>query len=79
MAIGREQGDVEGQLWLVRPELIESQGGVSGIAQEGLTIPWPVFSAMIFFGIGIIVGPAILGLTTGGQNYLKRAAEQRFA
>ena len=76
MAIGREQSDVDGLVWLARPELAGSPG-IAGIG-DGLMIPWPVFAAMIAFGIGIFVGPALFSLSTGGQEYLKRAAERRF-
>lgn len=49
------------------------------IAQEGVTIPTPVFVGIIFFGLGVLLGPSVWATTQGGSEWLARKAKERLA
>lgn len=47
------------------------------IAQEGVTIPTPVFVGLICFGLGVVLGPSVIASTKGGSEWLARKARER--
>jgi hypothetical protein len=53
-------------------------GSVSeAVAQEGVTIPTPVFTFFIGLGLGIVFGPAIWASTKGGSEWMAKKARER--
>jgi len=69
--------------WLDIPDLPNRGTGLisaSPIGQdEGVTIPTPVFVGIVMFGLGMFIGPALLASTSGGRDYLERAAKLKFS
>lgn len=47
------------------------------IAANGVTIPTPVFVGFITFGLGVLLGPALLATTAGGQRWMERQIKER--
>lgn len=47
------------------------------IAQEGVTIPTPVFVGLICFGLGVVLGPSLIASTQAGSEWLARKARER--
>lgn len=47
------------------------------IAQEGITIPTPVFVGIICFGLGVVLGPSIIASTQAGSEWLAKKARER--
>ena len=45
---------------------------------QGVTIPTPIFTALIAFGAGILFGPAIIASTRGGSRWLEEQAKAGF-
>lgn len=54
------------------PECLTVLEGISGIE-----IPTPLFAGMIGFGIGVILGPALLSATKSGAQRLENIAQQK--
>ena len=46
------------------------------IAQDegGVTLPTPLFVGLLAFGFGMLLGPAIIASTEGGQKWLEKQA-----
>jgi len=44
------------------------------IAQEGITIPGTLFWSLIAFGVGVILGPALIASTAEGRRWLEEQA-----
>lgn len=74
----------EGIGWWLRPDdLVTERPGLSMSAgqisqSEGITIPTPVFAALVAGALGVFFGPALLSLSAGGRDYLDRAAKGKF-
>ena len=47
--------------------------GESLIAQ-GVTIPTPLFVGLLSFGLGMLLGPALIATTSGGRDWLEKQA-----
>lgn len=55
-------------------------GSISeAIAQDGVTIPTPVFVGLIAFGLGVVLGPSLIASTQAGSEWLARKARARLA
>ena len=44
-----------------------------------VTIPTPVFVGIVFFGLGVLLGPSVWATTQGGSEWLARKARERLA
>jgi DNA-directed RNA polymerase subunit M/transcription elongation factor TFIIS len=42
-----------------------------------VTIPTPVFVGLISFGLGVLLGPALLATTAAGQSWMERQIRER--
>jgi len=51
--------------------------GIEVIAQNGVTIPTPLFVGLVAFAFGMLLGPAIIATTSGGQKWLEEQARAR--
>ena len=61
---------------------LRSEGISRRISQdipEHVTIPTTVVVGLTLLAVGIFFGPALLSLSSGGRDYLSRAAQQKFA
>jgi hypothetical protein len=47
------------------------------IAENGVTIPTPVFVGFICFGVGVLLGPSFWATTQGGSEWLAKKARER--
>lgn len=41
---------------------------------QGVTIPTPLFIGVIAFGLGVLLGPALIATTTEGRSWLEKQA-----
>ncbi len=41
---------------------------------QGVTIPTPLFIGVLMFGIGVLLGPALIATTDGGRRWLEKQA-----
>ena len=46
---------------------------------EAVTIPTTVVVGLTLHAVGIFFGPALLSLSSGGRDYLNRAAQKKFS
>lgn len=51
--------------------------GANLIAQDGVTIPTPLFVGVICFGLGMLLGPALIATTAGGRDWLEKQARAK--
>lgn len=49
--------------------------GESLIAQ-GITIPTPLFVGVVAFGLGVLLGPALIATTAEGRSWLEKQARE---
>lgn len=43
---------------------------------QGITIPTPLFVGVIAFGLGVLIGPALIATTAGGRSWLEKQARE---
>ena len=43
---------------------------------QGITVPTPLFWSLVAFGIGVLVGPALISTTAGGRRWLEDQAKR---
>lgn len=48
--------------------------GTNLIAENGVTIPTPVFVGILCFFGGMLIGPALIATTSEGRSWLERQA-----
>ena len=48
------------------------QAELTAIKQEGVTIPTPLFAGLLGFGLGVLLGPALIASTDEGRKWLER-------
>lgn len=41
---------------------------------QGITIPTPLFIGVIAFGLGVLLGPALIATTSEGRGWLEKQA-----
>ncbi len=41
---------------------------------QGVTIPTPLFVGLVAFGLGMLLGPALIATTTEGRSWLEKQA-----
>lgn len=41
---------------------------------QGITIPTPLFVGVVAFGLGMLLGPALIATTTEGRSWLEKQA-----
>lgn len=41
---------------------------------QGVTIPTPLFVGLIAFGLGVLLGPALIATTSEGRGWLEKQA-----
>lgn len=46
---------------------------------QGVTIPTPLFAGLIGFGIGLLIGPAIIATSAAGRDWLVKQARAKLA
>ena len=44
------------------------------VAQNGVTIPTPLFVGLLSFGLGMLLGPALIATTDEGRSWLEKQA-----
>jgi len=49
-------------------------GSINEAIAQGITIPTPVFVGLLSFGLGVLLGPALLATTKGGSEWLAKQA-----
>lgn len=49
---------------------------LEAIAQNGVTIPTPLFVGLISFGLGMLLGPALVATTDEGRRWLEGQARR---
>lgn len=54
-----------------------SCGSINEVISQGVTIPTPVFVGLITFGLGVLLGPALLATTEAGQRWMQRQISER--
>lgn len=50
---------------------------LEAVAQDGVTIPTPLFASLIGFGLGVLLGPALIASTDEGRRWLEKQARGR--
>jgi hypothetical protein len=50
---------------------------ISEAIQQGITIPTSLFVGILSFGLGVILGPALIATTKSGSEWLARQARER--
>lgn len=43
---------------------------------QGITIPTSLFVGVITFGLGVLLGPALIATTAGGREWLEKQARE---
>jgi len=43
---------------------------------QGITIPTTLFWSLIAFGVGVVIGPALIASTSGGRDWLEKQARE---
>ncbi|MGQ9545920.1 MAG: hypothetical protein ACUVTR_01975 [Dehalococcoidia bacterium] len=68
---------------LVRQHIREGQqircpscGTISEAIAQGVTIPTSVFVGFICFGLGVLLGPALVATTAAGQRWMERMIKE---
>lgn len=49
----------------------------SNLIAQGVTIPTPLFVGVVCFGLGMLLGPALIASTAGGRDWLERQARAK--
>lgn len=50
---------------------------LEAVVAQGVTIPTPLFVGVVAFLVGVVVGPALIASTEGGQRWLAKQARAR--
>lgn len=50
---------------------------LEAVVTQGVTIPTTLFWSLFAFGLGVLVGPAIIASTEGGQKWLIRRVKEK--
>ena len=51
--------------------------GANLIAENGVTIPTPIFIGVISFALGMFIGPALIASTSEGRTWLEKQARAK--
>ena len=51
---------------------------ISGRIADGVTVPSWLIVGTVALALGVILGPALLGATEAGSQYLAKAARKKF-
>ena len=49
-------------------------GTINQAIGQGITIPTTLFWSVLAFGLGVLVGPALIATTTEGRSWLEKQA-----
>jgi len=49
-------------------------GTINQVIGQGVTIPTSLFVGIITFGLGMLLGPALIATTEGGRDWLEKQA-----
>ena len=47
---------------------------LEAVITDGITIPTPLFVGLLGFGLGVILGPALIATTAEGRSWLEKQA-----
>jgi len=49
---------------------------VNEAVSQGITIPTPLFVGLVSFGLGVLLGPALISSTAAGREWLEKQAKE---
>lgn len=50
---------------------------INEVIGNGVTVPTPLFVGTIAFGLGVLLGPALIATTDSGRNWLEKQARAK--